>query len=396
MGLYPARAMERAMKVQEVILRAMSGQIKWFQAAEILGMSARSMRRWRWRLEKHGYDGLFDRRTQRPSPKRVPVKTIEHVLRLYREEYFDFNVKHFHEKLLSEHGIELSYSWVKNALQTAGLVASRRKRGRHHKRRPRRPLPGMMLHIDASTHEWLGPQAGQQDLITLMDDASSEIYYGELVEQESTATVMAGIRAVIETKGLFCSLYSDRASHFFYTPKAGGPPDHPQRTQVGRALGQLGIEAIPAGSPQARGRCERSYRTLQGRLPQELRLRGITSREAANEFLRTEYLHGHNARFAVPAPAEGTAFVPYPGRELDKILSRQSERIVGNDNTITLGRVQFQLERQTFRFSMAKCRVLVCEHLDGTISVWYGPHLVGRYLADGNPLQQNNQKRTAA
>jgi transposase len=387
--------MERAMKVQEVILRAMSGQIKWFQAAEILGMSARSMRRWRWRLEQHGYDGLFDRRTQRPSPRRVAVEIIEHVLRLYREEYFDFNVKHFHEKLLSEHGIALSYSWVKNALQTAGLVARRRKRGRHHKRRLRRPLPGMMLHIDGSTHGWLGPEQGKQDLITLMDDASSEIYYAQLVDQESTATVMAGIKAVIETKGLFCSLYSDRASHFFHTPKAGGAPDRSVRTQVGRALEQLGIEAIPAGSPQARGRCERSYRTLQGRLPQELRRRGITTMAAANEFLRTEYLDAHNALFTVAAQAEGTAFVPYAGCELDKIFSRHNERMVGNDNTVTLGKLAFQLERQTFRFSMAKCRALVCEHLDGTFSIWYGPNLLGRYHSTGQLMgeQQREEDR---
>jgi transposase len=273
------------MKVQEVILRAMSGQIKWFQAAEILGMSARSMRRWRWRLEQHGYDGLLDRRTQRPSPRRVPMEIIEHVLRLYRDKYFDFNVKHFHEKLLSEHGIELSYSWVKNALQRAGLVGRRRKRGRHHKRRPRHPLPGMMLHIDGSSHEWLGAAAGSQDLITVMDDATSEIYYAKLVEQESTATVMEALKRVIQQQGIFCSLYSDRASHFVLTPKAGSRPSRTVLTQVGRALEQLGIELIPAGSPQARGRCERSYRTFQGRLPQELRVRGISTVETGNCFL---------------------------------------------------------------------------------------------------------------
>ncbi len=394
MGLYPARETERAMKVQEVILRAMSGQIKWFQAAEILGMSARSMRRWRWRLEQHGYDGLFDRRRQRPSPKRVPIEIIEHVLRLYRDEYFDFNVKHFHEKLRSEHGMELSYSWVKNALQRAGLVARRRKRGRHHKRRPRRPLPGMMLHIDGSTHEWLGPATGRQDLITVMDDAPSEIYYAQLVEQESTATVMKALKMVIEQQGVFCSLYSDRASHFVLTPKAGGRPSRTVLTQIGRALEQLGIELIPAGSPQARGRCERSYRTFQGRVPQELRVRGISTVEAANHFLEQTYLPQHNRNFAVVPEQNGTAFVPYAGSELDKIFSRHSERIVANDNTVTLGKLHLQVEQQRFRFSMAKCRVLVCEHLDQTISLWYGPHLLGRYDKDGQLLE--HQEKTAA
>jgi len=244
----------------------------------------------------------------------------------------------------------------------------------------------MMLHIDGSTHAWLGG-TGKQDLITLMDDATSEIYYARLVDQESTATVMAGIKHVIGKQGVFCSLYSDRASHFFYTPKAGGPPDRSVITQVGRALAQLGIEAIPANSPQARGRCERSYRTLQGRLPQELRLRGITTVEQANVFLEDKFLTSHNERFSVPSIEKGTAFVPYAGRELDKIFSVQNERVVGNDNTVTIGKLRLQIEQQTFRFSMAKCRVLVCEHLDETISIHYGPHLLGFFSHTGQTLQ---------
>lgn len=396
MGLYPARETERAMKVQEVILRAISGQIKWFQAAEILGMSERSMRRWRWRLKRRGYDGLLDRRTQRPSPKRVAIEIVEQVLELYRERYFDFNVKHFHEKLRDEHGIDLSYTWVKNALQMAGLVAKRRKRGRHHKRRPRRPLPGMLVHIDGSTHAWLGPRHGKQDLITLMDDATSEVYYAQLVDEESTMTIMAGLKAVIEKHGVFCALYCDRASHFVHTPKGATRPDRSVRTQVGRALEQLGIELIPAGSPQARGRCERSYGTFQGRLPQELRVRKITTVEQANHFLATKYLDIHNAKFSVAAEHEGTAFVPYGGTELDKIFSRQSERIVANDNTVTCGKLRLQIQPQTFRFSMARCRVLVCQHLDGAITLHYGPHQLGRYSADAELLSTSAGKKTAA
>ena len=382
MGLIPARAVERAMKVQEVILRAMSGQIKWFEAAEILGMSDRSMRRWRMRLEHDGYDGLFDRRTTTPSPKRVPLATVERLLHLYREQYFDYNVKHFHETLEREHEIHLSYTWVKTALQTAGLVGRRNKRGRHHKRRPRRPLPGMMMHIDGSTHAWLGATGGKQDLITLMDDASSEIYYAQLVDQESTATIMAGLWSVIASQGIFCSLYSDRASHFVHTPKGATRPDRTVKTQVGRALEQLGIELIPANSPQARGRCERSYGTLQGRLPQELRTQRIDTVDEANRYITAVYLPRHNGQFQVEPGQSGTAFVPVHGQDLDKIFSHQSERVVGNDNTITLGKRQLQIEQQTFRFSMAKCRVLVCEHLDGTISIHYGPHLLGRYDRD--------------
>ena len=385
MGHYPARALERAMKIQEVILRAVSGQILWLHAAEIIGISDRSMRRWRKRYEEHGYDGLFDRRTQRPSPKRVPLKTVEKVLRLYRERYFDFNVKHFAEKMQQEHEIDLSYTWIKTALQTAGLVPKQRKRGRHHKRRPRRPLPGMMLHVDGSTHAWLGGNE-HQDLVAILDDATSEIYYARLVEQESTATVMAGLKAVIEQKGIFCSLYSDRGSHFFHTRTAGGAPDPGHKTQIRRALQQLGIEMIPANSPQARGRCERFFGTWQGRLPQELRLRRITTMEAANAFLWTQWIPYHNQTFAVKAAQSGTAFVPYVGSGLDKIFSHQEERVVANDNTVSFGKLALQIQPQTFRFSMARCRVLVCQHLDGTLSLYYGPHLLGRYNAQGEIL----------
>lgn len=383
------------MKFQEVILRAVSKQITWTQAAEILGMSDRNMRRYRNRLEKGGYDGLIDRRTQRPSPKRIPMADLEKVLTLYRERYFDFNVRHFHEKLRDEHKINFSYTWVKNALQEAGLVARSKKRGRHHKRRPRRSLPGMMLHIDGSTHAWLGAGFGRFDLVSVMDDATSEIYYGRFVDEESTETVMAALHAVIKKQGVFCSLYSDRASHYVVTPKGATKPDRSLRTQVGRALEQLGIEIIPANSPQARGRCERSYGTLQGRLPQEMRAAGVDSITAANAFL-TAYLEKHNTQFAVAAAEQGTAFVPYSGSELDKIFSKHHERVVGNDNVVSFGRLKLQVERQTFRFSMARCRVLVCEHLDSTISVWYGPNLLGRYAADGAPLTSNTPKVTAA
>jgi transposase len=398
MGEYSARAVERAMKIQEVILRAISGQILWMQAAEIIGISDRSMRRWRQRYEDYGYDGLFDRRTQKPSPKKVPLGVVEKVLRLYRERYFDFNVRHFVEKLHTEHKVDLSYTWVKTALQGAGLVAKSRKRGKHRKKRPRRPLAGMMLHVDGSTHAWLGGSA-KQDLVAILDDATSEVYYAQLVDQESTATVMAGLKEVIERKGVFCSLYSDRGSHFFHTPTAGGPPDQSRKTQIGRALGQLGIEAIPANSPQARGRCERFFGTWQGRLPQELRLRKISTMAAANEFLRREWIPYHNKSFTIAAQQAGTAFVPYVGLDLKKIFAHQEERIVGNDNTVTFGKVSLQIQPQKFRFSMARCRVLVCQHLDSTISVYYGPHLLGRDGDDGKllfaPATSRRRKRAA-
>jgi transposase len=376
-----AAAVERAMKLQDVMLRAMAKRITWFQAAEILGISCRQMQRWKTRFKLEGYEGLFDRRRGIPSPKRVPLKTVEEVLRLYQEQYFDFNVRHFHEKLSSEHDIHLSYTWVKQALQGAGLVKTRRKRGKHRKRRPRRPLPGMMLHIDGSQHRWFNDDRWY-DLLVIMDDATSEIYYAQLVEQESTRTVLTALRAVIEQKGLFCALYSDRASHFFLTPKTGEPVDHNRVTQVGRALRELGIQLIPAYSPQARGRSERGFGTWQGRLPQELRLLGLTTIEAANQFLRAHYISEFNQRFMVKAAERGTAFVPLKRKDLDLVFSLQHERVVARDNTVSFAGRNWQLERTKLRGTLAGCRVVVHEHLDDTLSITFGPHVVGRYQTE--------------
>jgi transposase len=394
MDSYSKAAMERAMKVQEVILRAMAKKITWWQAAEIIGISDRSMRRWHERYEEHGYDGLFDRRRGQPSPKRVPLATVEQVLGLYRDRYFDLNVQHFHEKLGEQHGIELSYTWVKQALQGAGLVARGRKRGVHRKRRERRPLPGMLLHIDGSRHRWLQDERWY-DLIVILDDASSEIYYAQLVEEESTATVMAGLREVIEHKGLFCALYSDRGSHFWLTPKAGGKVDPHRLTQVGRALRELGVQMIPAYSPQARGRSERSFGTWQGRLPQELRLHGITTVDGANRFLREEYIGEFNRRFQVAPAQRGSAFVTYPrSKDLNLIFALQFERTVNRDNTVSFQNLQLQIEPVQWRGTLAGCNVMVHQHLDGTISLTHGPHRLGRYSAQG--VARNVNKNAAA
>jgi transposase len=245
MVCYSKAAMERTMKVQEVLLRAMARKITWFQAAEILGLSDRHLRRIRERYEEFGYDGLWDRRRGQPSRKRVPLVTVEAVLGLYRERYFDLNVSHFHEQWKTEHQIDLSYTWVKAALQGAGLVARASKRGVHRRRRERRPLPGMLLHIDGSRHQWFQDERWY-DLIVILDDATSEIYYAQLTEEESSLTVLAGLKEVIERKGVFCALYSDRGSHFWLTPKAGGKVDPHRLTQVGRALRELGVQMIPA------------------------------------------------------------------------------------------------------------------------------------------------------
>jgi hypothetical protein len=323
----------------------------------------------------------------------VPVADLEKVLQLYRERYFDFNVQHFYEKLQEEHGLKYSYTWVKMALQEAGLVERRKKRGSHRKRRPRRPLPGMLLHIDGSEHRWFGDER-YYELIVIMDDATSEIYYAQLVEAESTHSVMVALQEVVETRGLFCSLYSDRAGRFFVTLKRGEKVDRNRPTQVGRALQELGIQMIAAYSPQARGRSERSFGTWQGRLPQELRVRGIDTVERANEFLRKQYIAEFNSRFAVAAPQKGTAFVRTRRKDLDWIFSTQQERTVGNDNTITLANRTFQLNKTRWRNTLAGQSVIVHEHLDGRISIRYGPHVIAEFKQQDLPPQESRKRGT--
>lgn len=386
MRLYPEIAVEKAMKRQEIILRAYAKKISWIEAAEILGYSPRHLRRLREKYEEFGFEGVLDGRLGRQSPRRTPVAVIEEVLTLYREKYFDFNMTHFLEKLHEEHSIEVSYTWLKNLLQGAGLVAKGRARKKHRRKRDRKPLRGMMLHIDGSHHQWFGDDRWH-DLIVILDDATGEIYYAQLVEAESTSSIMAALRQVIEKEGVFCSLYSDRASHFFHTPKAGEPVDRQALSQVGRALRELSIRLIPAYSPQARGRSERSFKTWQGRLPQELRIRGIKDVDEANRFLKRTYVREFNRKFTVQAaePA-ASAFVPCTRPDLDRVFSIQTERTVNRDNTVQYNNVTLQIDRQSWRRSMDGCRVTIYQHLNGVLTIGYGPQEVGRYTVDGQRL----------
>ena len=390
MRVYSEVAVEKAMTRQEVILRAYAKKLTWLQAAEILGVSDRQLRRIKLKYEESGFHALFDGRSGRMSPRRIPLAVVEEVLRLYREQYFDFNVRHFHEKLIEVHGLEVSYTWTKYLLQRAGLVKKERARKLHRRRRERRPLPGMLLHIDGSQHHWFDDERFF-DLIVILDDATSEIYYAQLVASESTRTVMAAIRYVIERWGIFCALYSDRASHFFVNPKVGEPVDKQALTQVGRALRELRIQLIPAYSPQARGRSERSFRTWQGRLPQELRIKGIDTLEAANRFLQNEYIAEFNRRFRRPASEQGTAFVPNVRDDLERVFALQTERVVNRDNTVKFKNLTMQIDRQKWRSTLAGCRVIVYQHFDETISLGFGAHLVGRYSKDGKPFMEKTK-----
>lgn len=382
---YSVAEMERMMKVQDVLLKAMAKKITWWAAAEILGVTDRTMRRWRERMEADGYAGLADRRKGKPSSQRIPLAVVEEVLRLYKETYYDLNIRHFHEKLRELHAIELSYTWVQKALQGAGLVAKRRKRGPHRRRRARRPMVGMLLHIDGSKHQWFNDERWY-DLIVILDDATTEIYYAQLVEEESTRTVMAGLREVIEVQGLFCAVYSDRGSHFFVTMKAGEKVDKHRLTQVGRAMKELGVQMIASYSPQARGRSERNFGTWQGRLPQELRLAGITSVEGANAFLRGQYIEEFNRKFTVAAAEKGTAFRRTSRSDLNWIFTVQTERVVAKDNTVAIRDRSWQIDKTRFRSSLAGSTVTIHEHLDETVSIRFGPHVVGRFDRAGEKL----------
>src|SRR5664280_3321175 len=395
MEIYPRTAAERAMKLQEVLLRATSGKIKWWQAAELIGISERQMRRWRKRYEEQGYQGLLDRRRRKPSSRRVPKEQAEEVLSLYRDRYFDLNVRHFHEKLGEEHQIGLSYTWVKQALQASGLVKRKARRGVHRKRRERRPLPGMLLHIDGSQHQWFQDERWY-DLVVILDDATSEIYYAQLVEEEATRTVMAGLQEVIERKGVFCALYSDRGSHFWLTPKVGGKVDPHRLTQVGRALRELGVQMIPAYSPQARGRSERNFSTWQGRLPQELRLQGIRTLEGANKFLSEHYIAEFNRRFTVPAAQRGTAFISCRHRNLEMVFTQRFERTVDQDNTVRFHNLVMQIERAEWRPTLAGCKVIIHQHLDTTLTLMIAGHRVGHYSAEGKLLTPLTKKQIKA
>jgi hypothetical protein len=385
---YPVGAVERAMKVQEVILRALSGQLTWLQAADILGRSPRSMRRLRWRYEHYGYDGLLDRRRQTPSPKRACVAEVERLLQLYAAHYQGFNVRHFLRKARRDHGVTFCYAFVKKALQGAGLVPKHRARGRHRRRREPRPCFGELLHLDGSRHQWLAVVPDQWlTLIAVVDDATKDVLYAQLSEGgESTARVMTALRSVFTTWGLPMALYTDRAHWAVHTPVAGGAADRRQRTQVGRALDQLGIEHILGYSPQARGRSERMNGTLQGRLVNELRLARITSVAAANRYIRARFLPDFNAEFH-RAPAEPVAaFVPLGPVDLEQILCHQDERVVARDNTVTLDGVVLQLAKQAGRRSCAALRVLVRRHLDGRHSVWLGARRLGLFDARGRAV----------
>lgn len=372
----------RLIKFRGVFDRYESSELNQAEAADMLGISERTFRRWCQRFEEAGEAGLLDRRLGKASGKRVPVDREQEVERLYRTRYSGFTARHFHEHLVRHHGFSWGYTWTKAFLQSKGLLHRAPRRGAHRRKRPRRPLPGMMLHQDGSRHAWL---AGRDalDLIVTMDDATNEIYSAFLVAEEGTASTFQALLEVFGKHGLPLSLYTDRGSHYFFTPEADGPVDRKRPTQVGRALTQLGVEHIAAYSPEARGRSERLFQTLQDRLVKELALTGIETVEAANRFIREVYVPAHNMRFMVKAEQEGSAFVAIPGVELTEILCIQEERQVDRDNTVVYRKLKLQIPPSPLRPHFVKARVKVRQYQDGSHAIFHGPRCIGRYDAQG-------------
>jgi hypothetical protein len=375
----------------QVLKKAFTGELTWIQVAEILRLTARQVRRLKKRYEERGEAGLVDRRLGKKHPRALSDEWKRKIAALYRERYRDFSCAHFFEKLTQEHRIHAAgYSRVLQLLQSEGLLERHARRASHRKRRERRPMAGMLVHLDGSTHAWLGEDHPNLDLLVMLDDATSEVYSAEFVSQEGTLSCMGVIRETIEKKGVFCSLYVDRAMHFVITTKAGAKPDRTRKSQIERALDRLGIELICAYSPQARGRSERLWRTWQGRLPQELRVAGIRDQKAANRFLRDVFVPWHNQSLTVQAiEAASSAFVACSeSLNLDLLFSIQHARQVNSDNTVQFKTRVLQIEAKPhLRFSFAGVKVMVHEHADQTLSITYGPHLLGHYTAEGKPLK---------
>lgn len=388
----------RLMRFEDAYTGWRSGRLTQEQAAELLGVCGRSFRRYIDRYEDEGLDGLIDKRLEGVSHLRAPVDEVLALEALYKERYDSWSVQHFFERYQEVHGGARSYTWVKNRLQGGGLVKPGQRKGPHRTRRERKPLAGMMIHQDGSTHRWVGEQTW--DLIVTMDDATSQIYSAVFVPEEGTWSSFRGVRETLEARGLFSSFYSDRGSHYWHTPAAGGGVDKHQLTQFGRALAELGIQMIPSYSPQARGRSERMFRTLQDRLPKELAAAGITQMAAANRFLKATFLPDFNARFMVAPADPGEAFVPLLGAPLDDILCLKAQRTVNHDNCVSYRGKTLQIPRTAGRCHYVKAQVQVQvqvhEYEDGSTAVFHGPRRLANYQSSGRARDTPNPDRQAA
>jgi hypothetical protein len=364
------------------------------EAAKGLEMSERTFRRYVVRYGKEGVGGLADKRLGRISPRRASREEVDGVVALYKERYSRRNIRHFYEAYTEEHRGNRSYTWVKKCLQGAGAVARGRRRGPRRELRERKEQEGMMIHQDASTHEWVSGEPW--DLVVTMDDATGKIYSMFFVAQEGTWSSMRGVRRVLEDKGIFASFYSDRGSHYWNTPGAGGKVDKKNPTQFGRALRELGVVMIPGYSPEARGRSERMFKTLQGRLSAELAELGIEDMEEANRYLEESFIDDFNERFTVEAREDGSVFVPLLGLGLDDILCLKEHRVVGNDNCVRYKNLSLQIPPVKDRYHFVRANVVVHEYEDGRMAVVHeGRRKLGVYDVEGNLIKEAEAVRMA-
>lgn len=385
------------MRFEDIYGRYDKRELSTEEAAEILGISVRTFLRKRTRYEEEGFEGLYDKRLGKPSPHKAADAEVEYITKLYEEKYRGFNVKHFHEFACREHDLKYGYTWTKNQLERAGFVKKSKRGGDHRLRRERRPMMGMMLHQDGSTHDWIPGLGYNVDLIVTMDDATSEITSAFFVLQEGTESTFRGLKETIERYGLFCSLYTDRGSHYWTTPEEGGRVDKDNLTQVGRALKQLGIQQIAAYSPEARGRSERMFGTLQNRIPQELALQGIKTIEDANQYLKDTYLPRHNKQFTVkPTIEDKTAYIPWAGGDLREILCHQEERTVQKDNTVIYHKLRLQIPKDEMRYHYVRTTVQVRRYGDEGLSIFFGNRLLARYDVQGKLIDSPPTLQKAA
>lgn len=384
----------RKMRFEEAYEGWSQGRLSQAEAALLLGQCERSFRRHIERFEADGLEGLLDRRLSQISKRRASEREVDHVVQLYKNGFAGWNVAHFHSKYRCEFAGARSYSWLKTVLQGAGLVKATKSRGKHRIKRERMPLAGMMIHQDASTHRWV--PGAVWDLVVTLDDATGEHTSMFFCAQEGTASSFHGLGQTIARYGLFASLYSDRGSHYFFTPQAGGKVDKLHLTEVGRALKQLGIEHIAAYSPEARGRSERAFQTHQGRLPQELARAGVTDMETANRYLEQHYRVAHNREFAVPASLPGTAYVPFISGNLPDILCEHHERRVDNDNCVSFEGMSLQIPADEFRHHYVRTLVRVHRYVDATLALFHGPRKLAAYDAQGQLFKVQEVQRLAA
>jgi len=378
----------RKMRFEEANEGCKSGRLTHAEAALLLGVCDRTFRRYRSKYDEGGLEALLDKRLTQASHRCAPVDEVMQLTEQYQSRYSGWNAKHFHTWYRKDGGTR-SYTWVKSHLQEARLIKRAKKRGAHRKRRERTPLPGMMIHQDGSTHEWVSNQ--KWDLIVTMDDATNEHYSMFFVAEEGTTSSFRGVQETVEKRGLFSSFYSDRGSHYWYTPEAGGKVDKNNPTQFGQAMKRLGIEMIAAYSPQARGRSERMFRTHQERLPKEMVLAGITDMATANQYLKEIYMPAFNAEFMQPAAVEGSAFVPWIGGQLEDYLCERHQRIVGHDNCVSFNNIKLQIPADKHRCHFVKAKVTVLRYLDGRLAILHGPRKIASYDEAGKVVKQNEK-----